>query len=204
MTTGSLPPKRSRVRSILPIGLALWLALEIWVLILVGSKVGALTVLALLIAGAVLGGTIIKRAGRNAYRNLAETLQRQQRGETPESGANGNGFLMLAGGLIMLPGFISDAVGLVLLVPPVRTFLSRAVERSIERRIQAAAPGSLGDAFNQARMRRPDGKVVPGEVIHPEPSAGGAGSGQGAGSGAEQEPRIIEGKVIRPDGDPRP
>ncbi|MFI1827646.1 FxsA family membrane protein [Streptomyces sp. NPDC020412] len=202
MTTGSLPPKRSRVRSLISIGLAVWLALEIWVLILVGAELGALAVLALLIAGAVLGGTIIKRAGRNAYRNLVETLQRQQRGEAPESGANGNGFLMLAGGLIMIPGLISDAVGLVLLVPPVRTFLSKAVERSLERRIKAAAPGTLGDAFNQARMHRPDGKVVPGEVIHPDPSARGAGPGQGAGPGAGQEPRIIEGKVIRPDGNP--
>lgn len=72
---------------------------------------------------------------------------------------------MLGGLLIMLPGLISDVLGLVLLVPPVRSVLRRSVERSLERRVRAASPGTIGDAYQQARIHRPDGKVVPGEVI---------------------------------------
>ncbi|HET6861105.1 MAG TPA: FxsA family membrane protein [Streptomyces sp.] len=176
MTTGSPPPtvpKRSRARTFVPLGIAAWLVLEIWLLTVVASAAGGFTVFLLLIAGAVLGAVVIKRAGRRAFRNLTETLQRQQSGEAPaegreERGNRGNGFLMLAGLLLMLPGLLSDVAGLVCLLPPVRSMLSRYAERSLERRMSAAGAGSLGNAFQQARIHRPDGKVVPGEVIHGE------------------------------------
>ncbi|WP_046500730.1 FxsA family membrane protein [Streptomyces odonnellii] len=179
MTTAHPPrtvPRRSRVRTLLPLGIAAWLVLEIWLLILVADVAGGLTVLLLLVGAVVLGSVVIKRAGRRAFRNLTETLQKAQKqqqehpGEPlvpePANGTTGNGFLMLGGLLIMLPGLITDVAGLLLLVPPVRTALGRYAERSLERRMATVAPpGSLGDAFQQARMRRPDGKVVQGEVI---------------------------------------
>ncbi|MEN8652748.1 FxsA family membrane protein [Streptomyces sp. 21So2-11] len=176
MTTGSPPPtvpKRSRARTFVPLGIAAWLVLEIWLLTVVASAAGGLTVFLLLVAGAVFGAVVIKRAGRRAFRNLTETLQRQQAGQTPEEakeerGSQGNGFLMLAGLLLMLPGLVSDVAGLVCLLPPVRSLLSRYAERSLERRMSAAGAGSLGSAFQQARIHRPDGKVVTGEVIHGE------------------------------------
>ncbi|MEO3975129.1 FxsA family membrane protein [Streptomyces sp. CAU 1734] len=184
MTTGAPPPtapgpRRSRARSFIPLGIVAWLVLEVWLLTLVASAAGGLTVLALLVAGAVMGGAVIKGAGRRAFRNLTETLQRQQSGAEPSvpAGSRGNGFLMLAGLLILLPGLISDAAGLLLLIPPVRTGLSRYAERSLERRMRAAGGGTLGDAFQQARIHRPDGKIVPGEVIRPDdPPAGGTGN----------------------------
>ena len=42
--------------------------------------------------------------------------------------------------------------------------VSRYAERSLERRMRAATPGGLSDAFQQARMHRPDGKVVQGVI----------------------------------------
>ncbi|MDQ0944909.1 FxsA family membrane protein [Streptomyces sp. V1I1] len=177
MTTGTPPPtapRRSHARTFVPLCVAAWLVLEIWLLTLVADVAGGLTVLALLVGGAVLGGVVIKRAGRRAFRSLTETLQQQQTGEGPAAGvgspgtgtgSKGNGFLMLGGLLLMLPGLISDVAGMVLLVPPVRSMLGRYAERSVESRMRAAAPGSLGDAFQQARIHRPDGKVVQGEVI---------------------------------------
>lgn len=153
-----------------PLGIAVWLVLEVWLLTLVAGAAGGFTVLALLVGGGILGAVVIKRAGRRAFRSLSETFQQQQTGQSPpaaaETGSTGNGFLMLGGLLLMLPGLISDVAGLLLLVPPVRATLGRYAEKSLERRMRAAAPGSLGDAFQQARMRRPDGKVVQGEVIH--------------------------------------
>ncbi|RLV65299.1 FxsA cytoplasmic membrane protein Precursor [Streptomyces sp. CBMAI 2042] len=153
--------------------LAAWLVLEIWLLTVVASAAGGLTVLLLLVAGAVLGTVVIKRAGRRAFKNLTETLQQMpgQPGatEAPQvtggQASQGNGLLMLGGLLLLIPGLISDAAGLLLLIPPVRTAISRRAERSLERRMRAASPGSLSDAFQQARMHRPDGKVVQGEVI---------------------------------------
>ncbi|MFE7775961.1 FxsA family membrane protein [Streptomyces sp. NPDC057445] len=177
MTTGATTPtarRRSPARTLLPLGVAVWLVLEIWLLTVVATAAGGLTVLALLVAGALLGGVVIKRAGRRAFRNLTETLQRQQSGVPPTAAAgerptgSGNGFLMLGGLLLMLPGLISDAAGLLLLVPPARAALGRYTEKSLERRMRQVAPGSLGDAFQQARIHRPDGKVVQGEVIREE------------------------------------
>ncbi|MEV5604173.1 FxsA family membrane protein [Streptomyces sp. NPDC052299] len=179
MTTGTPPPtarRRSRARTFIPLAVAAWAVLEIWLLILVADAAGGLTVVILLAAGIVFGAAVIKGAGRRAFRNLTETLQRMpgQPGAdgsspaAPESG-RGNGFLMLGGLLIMIPGLISDAAGLLLLIPPLRTALSRYAESSLDRRMRTAAPGGFSDAFQQARIHRPDGKVVQGEVIRDEP-----------------------------------
>ncbi|MEV8018491.1 FxsA family membrane protein [Streptomyces sp. NPDC086554] len=172
MTTGVPPtrparPRRSRVLRFLPLGIAAWLVLEIWLLTVVAGAAGGLTVFLLLVAGVVLGGVVIKRAGRRAFRELSETLQQQQSGLTPPAAerGGGNALTMLGGLLLILPGLISDALGLVLLVPPVQKTVSRFAERTIERKVREATPGGLGDAFQQARMHRPDGKVVQGEVI---------------------------------------
>ncbi|MFF7364634.1 FxsA family membrane protein [Streptomyces sp. NPDC008125] len=175
MTTGTPPPnrpRRSRVRRFLPPAIAAWLVLEIWLLILVADAAGGFTVLLLLVAGFVCGAAVVKKAGRRAFSNLTETLRQapgQPGGGTeppePQPAARGNGFLMLGGILLMIPGMLSDLAGLLLLVPPVRKALGGVTERALERRMTAAAPGGLSGAFQQARMHRPDGKVVQGEVI---------------------------------------
>ncbi|OEJ97139.1 FxsA family membrane protein [Streptomyces thermolilacinus] len=167
MTTGApLPPTRgrSRARTLVPLGLAAWLVLEIWLLTLVADATSGLVVLALLVSSGVLGAAVVKRAGRRAFTALTETLQRQQTGGAAgpaEKGSTGNGMLMLGGLLLMLPGLASDVPGLLLLVPPVRAAAARYGERALDRR--------MGTALRQARIRRPDGKVVPGEVIRDTP-----------------------------------
>ncbi|GAA3490646.1 MULTISPECIES: FxsA family membrane protein [Streptomyces] len=187
MTTGTPPPtatttprKRSRARTLVPLGIAVWLVLEIWLLTLVAGWAGGLTVLLLLVGAVVLGGAVIKRAGRRAFTNLSETIQRQQQSGGAHDPAadgqgkkgSGNGFVMLGGLLLILPGLISDVLGLLVLVPPVRRALGRYTEKSLQKRMDAVRqPGSLGDMFQQARMHRPDGKVVQGEVVRDDSPA---------------------------------
>ncbi|MBO4257681.1 FxsA family membrane protein [Streptomyces griseorubiginosus] len=179
MTTGAptptypARPRRSRLRTFLPLGVAAWLVLEIWLLTVVAGASSGFVVFLLLLAGFVLGGAVIKKAGRRAFQNLNEALQR---GGTPQRGG-GNGLLMLGGLLLMIPGLISDAVGLLLLVPPVQKALSRSAERTFDRKLREAAPGSFGDAFQQARIHRPDGKVVQGEVVRDDEPRGDAPQG---------------------------
>ncbi|KUJ69638.1 hypothetical protein ACZ90_09945 [Streptomyces albus subsp. albus] len=181
-------PRRSRTRSFLPLGLAAWLVLEIWLLILVGDAAGGFTVFLLLVAGAVLGAIVIKRAGRRAWQSLTGSLQPGAAG--PEAGraeaGGGNSLPMLGGLLLMLPGLLSDAIGLLCLFPPTRKLLHRRLERSLERRMSAAAPG-MGEAFQQARMYRPDGKVVQGEVIREREDGGPAGD---AGRPRREDPPL--------------
>ncbi|MGW1782054.1 FxsA family membrane protein [Streptomyces sp. NPDC002143] len=159
-TTSTQQPRRSRLRTFLPLGLAAWLVLEIWLLTVVAGAAGGFTVFLLLLAGFLLGAVVIKRAGRRAFKNLNEALQR---GTAPSRGG-GNGLMMLGGLLLMIPGLASDALGLLLLLPPVQ----KAIGAYAERKLRQAAPGTLGDAFQQARIHRPDAKVVPGEVIRDE------------------------------------
>ncbi|MYW64925.1 FxsA family protein [Streptomyces sp. SID8379] len=173
MTTGTPPSKpagarRSRARTFLPLAVAAWVVLEIWLSTVVANAIGGFTYFLLMVAGFVLGAVVIKAAGRRAFQNLNETLRRQQQGvveagDQPRQG--GNGLLLLAGLFLMIPGLITDAFGLLLLVPPVRTALSRYTERTLEKRMSAASPGTLGNAFQQARMHQPGGTVIQGEVI---------------------------------------
>jgi UPF0716 protein FxsA len=178
MTTGAQTPRsparppRSRLRTFLPLGVAAWLVLEIWLLVMVAGATSGFVVFLLLVAGVVLGSVVIKAAGRRAFRNLTETLNQQQSGIPPEAArpnSEGNGLMMLGGLLLILPGMISDALGLLMLLPPVQKAVSRYAQRTVERKLRDAGPGTLGDAFRQARMHRPDGKVVQGEVIRDDP-----------------------------------
>ncbi|WFB06475.1 FxsA family protein [Streptomyces sp. LX-29] len=179
--TGPTRPQRSRTRTFLPLIVAAWLVLEVWLLMLVGEAAGGLTVFLLLVAGMVLGAVVIKRAGRRAWRSLSESFQQpgaalREDGTERGSGrggaggsASGNALPMLGGLLLMLPGLLSDVAGLLCLFPPTRALLRSRVERALDRRMRAATPGGLEDVLQQARMHRPDGKVVQGEVIRDEP-----------------------------------
>ncbi|UQX00185.1 FxsA family membrane protein [Streptomyces sp. RerS4] len=189
MTTGvplsTAPRRRSPARTFVPLAVAAWLILEIWLLGQVAGLAGGVTVAALLAGGLVLGVVVIKRAGRRAFRNLTESFQRAQAqamaGETPTPQApkgSGNATTMLAGLLLIMPGLISDAVGLLLLLPPVRAYVGRRAEHALERRMAASAasaPGGFGDAYTKARIHFPDGKVVQGEVIRDDRPAGPSG-----------------------------
>ncbi|MGW0753718.1 FxsA family membrane protein [Streptomyces sp. NPDC002587] len=171
MTTGvptsTAPRRRSPARTFLPLAVAAWLILEIWLLSLVAGAAGGLAVAALLAGGMILGVVVIKRAGRRAFKNLADTFQQAQQGRQPtaQQPGRGNGLTMLAGLLLIMPGLLSDVAGLLCLLPPVRAWIGRRATRSLERKMAAAPAGTFADAFTQARIHYPDGKVVQGEVI---------------------------------------
>lgn len=163
-------PRRSSPRSFAPLAVAAWVVLEIWILIAVADAAGGWVVLLLLAAGFVLGGIVVKRAGLRAWRRLAESVQAAGGRNADPAGPRrpdrgGNALAMLGGVLIMTPGLLSDVAGLLCLFPPTAALIRRRTERSLERRMRGAAPGSLEDSLRQARIHRPDGKVVQGEVI---------------------------------------
>lgn len=160
----------------------MWAVLEIWLFVVVAEATNGLVVLLAIVAGFVLGAAAVKRAGRSAWRNLTAAVQQQQNAEpgaeapAPQPGGGRTGLHMLGGVLLIIPGFISDAVGLLLLFPPTRklagALAERAAARSLRRHPVSADPGSLGDLLQQAqqageqtRIHRPDGKVIPGEVV---------------------------------------
>ncbi|MFI0720321.1 FxsA family membrane protein [Streptomyces sp. NPDC021224] len=175
------PQRRSRARTVVPLVVAAWAVLEIWLMTVVASATSGLVVLLCVIAGFVLGAAAVKRAGRSAWRNLTAAVQVPGGGPgegapvPPPAGGGRTGLHMLGGLLLMIPGFLSDAVGLVLLFPPTRRLAGSLAERLARRSLRRhpdAGPGSIGDLFQQAqqageqaRMHRPDGKVIQGEVV---------------------------------------
>ncbi len=91
--------------------------LELYVLIAVGSVLGGFLTIMLIIASAALGSFLLKQQGLATWQRLQATLARH---ETPAFELM-EGFLILLGGALLLtPGFITDAVGLMCLLPSLR------------------------------------------------------------------------------------
>jgi UPF0716 protein FxsA len=170
MTFGSpsTGPRRSPVRILVPLAVAAWAVLEIWLLTVVAGALGGGMVLLLLLAGVAVGAAAVKRAGLRAWQSLRGSVHSRAAGSGAAgsgrgSEATGAGLEMLGGLLLIVPGIASDVVGLLCLFPPTRKLLAAVAGKVSARR--RPRPGSLGDAFQQVRIHRPDGKVVQGEVI---------------------------------------
>jgi UPF0716 protein FxsA len=100
---------------------------ELYVIIQVGEAIGIWPTLALLLADALLGSFLLKHQGRGAWLRFNEALaQRRFPGREVADGL----LIVIGGTLLLAPGFLTDIVGLLLLLPP-----TRAVARGVLRRI---------------------------------------------------------------------
>jgi UPF0716 protein FxsA len=91
--------------------------IEIAVIIQVGSWLGVLNTLALLILISVLGAWLVKRQGVGLLRRVQGELAA---GRVPATALVDGALLLVAGTMLLLPGFVTDFFGLLLLLPPVR------------------------------------------------------------------------------------
>jgi UPF0716 protein FxsA len=143
--------------------------LEIYVLVQVGQVIGAWWTILLLVVMSVLGTLLIRREGGRAWRALTEALRT---GRMPAREL-ADGALILVGGTLMLtPGFVTDAFGILLILPLTRPLARRALTGVVSRRLLASGP--LGPPGGPLRpqgpgdARRPGptgGPVVRGEVV---------------------------------------
>ena len=105
---------------------------ELYVIIQLGHAIGVLNTLGLLVLISFAGAWLMKREGLS-------TLRRAQRqvdaGVVPGRELVDGALILLAGALLLAPGFITDAVGLLLLLPPVRAVVRAGVRRRLERRV---------------------------------------------------------------------
>lgn len=105
---------------------------ELYVIIQVGSAIGALNTVGLLVLMGLAGGWLMKREGLGALRRVQSQLGQ---GRVPGTELV-DGFLILFGGALMLsPGFLTDVLGLALLVPPARSLVRRALARRFQLRV---------------------------------------------------------------------
>lgn len=105
---------------------------EIYVLLSAGSAFGVLPVVAACVGTAILGGALIRWQGLAAL-NAART--EMNAGRPPVASAIDGVMLVVAAPFLMTPGFLTDAVGFALLIPPVRRWLGQMVFTAIKRRV---------------------------------------------------------------------
>lgn len=131
---------------------------ELAALIWVGSAIGVLPTIGLLILGSLLGGALLRREGRRTL----QALRAAQRGHTSPATELADGALLGVGAfLLVVPGFVSDVLGLLLIVPPTRALLRPVVKASVGRRVQVLN----GGMWRRNRAGTVDGTVIDGEVI---------------------------------------
>ncbi|MGH3978237.1 MAG: FxsA family protein [Pseudonocardiaceae bacterium] len=130
-------------------------AVEVAVLVAVGDAIGVLPTIGLLLLASLVGAWLLRREGTRTIGAFSEAVRTRR----PPHRELVDGVLIAAGGvLIVVPGFVSDALGLLLLLPPTRALLRRRMLRSASR---ATPP------------RFTPGGVVDGEVVDP-PTGGDA------------------------------
>lgn len=105
---------------------------ELYVIVQVGQSFGLLPTLALLIAISAIGTSLIKSEGIKVYRDFVSAIRR---GEEPTEQIVHGVCLLVAGVLMLAPGFISDVVSLTLLVPPIRRLIAGLVVRRATQRV---------------------------------------------------------------------
>lgn len=111
---------------------------ELWLLNRVAASIGAGETVLLVILAAVVGLSLLRRAGVAV---LADMQRRMQAGEVPGRQLTHGAVILLAGGLLVVPGFLTDIAGLLMFLPPVRDALHRRFVGWASSRVTVIAPG---------------------------------------------------------------
>ena len=143
---------------------------EIALFVTVGGRIGLLASLAVIFGTAMLGGLVLRRGGERAAGEVRAAMAGIGK---PEIAVGDHALVMLAGVLLVLPGFLGDTLGLLLLLPPVRALIGRG------------ARGRIKTAQTFGVRPGPD-VVIDGEFIELDPaetppSGGAQGQSQGRG-----------------------
>lgn len=136
---------------------------EIWLITLLARQIGVGWTLLVLLAEGVLGGWLLKREGPKAWTALADARSNPEvLGPRLTDAA-----LVLVGGiLVMLPGFITDAFGLLFLLPPTRGIARRGVTvvfGALAKKVRATVEPTYRAPSNRPVIH--DDQIVEGEVI---------------------------------------
>src|SRR3954453_19598369 len=119
---------------------------ELYVILKVGDAIGAVPTIALLAADSVLGSLLLRAQGRSVWRRFNETMAG---GRVPHRELIDGVLVIFGGAFLITPGFLTDIVGLVLLIPPSRALVRRLVARRLARRMVGARRGrTAGEPFD--------------------------------------------------------
>jgi UPF0716 protein FxsA len=126
---------------------------ELALLIQIGELIGVWWTIALLVVDAVLGSMLARSQGRATWRRFNEALSS---GRAPAREVMDGALVLFGGALLLTPGFISDILGIVLLLPPTRALVRAVLVRRFASRMVASmgapsvSPGRTGSRPRQA------------------------------------------------------
>lgn len=106
---------------------------ELYVLVQVAQAIGVLDTIGLVVLVSIVGAWLCKREGLAILRRIRRTLDRY---ELPSRELVDGGLVLLAGVLMLTPGFVTDVLAVLLLLPPTRAVARSAVIRALQRRTQ--------------------------------------------------------------------
>ena len=177
---------------------------EVWTAIQVAHHIGWLATIAVIVVISAFGPRLVRREGTGVWRRARHRLEE---GEIPGREAIDGVLLLIAGGLLAFPGFITGVLGLLLLIPPVRrlvrvasgAWLARKVRRSgvtVRTSVNGSWPATVSRSPSDhgrvttaeshpvehprgalGRPADPEPPGSPGPPGAPGPPGGGAGAG---------------------------
>jgi UPF0716 protein FxsA len=126
---------------------------ELYVIIQVGQAIGALPTIGLLVLDSLLGSWLLRSQGRTAWSRFQLALAA---GRPPARETIDGALVILGGALMLAPGFITDALGVLLLLPSTRAIVRRGLARNLLRRLfgPLANVGRAPDAASRRRRRQ--------------------------------------------------
>ena len=132
---------------------------ELYLFLTLGEELGVKNTIAIIIITAILGAALTKSQGRRA---LQKFQQATAEGRMPAKEALEGLMILLAGAVLITPGFLTDTVGFLLLVPPVRTAVAGFLGKRLKGKIQIITPGMPPQ---DPQEERPKSKLDDGNVI---------------------------------------
>jgi len=126
---------------------------ELYVFIEVGAEIGAFSAIVLSVFTAVLGGLLVRLQGLTVLFNMQKTLAV---GEAPGLEVVEAVTLLIAGFSLLLPGFITDSLGFLLLITPLRQFFVRKLFKPM-------SPSAAKSSFHSENNDKEHPRVIEGE-----------------------------------------
>jgi UPF0716 protein FxsA len=109
---------------------------ELYVIIQVGSAIGVLPTIAILLADSIIGSILLRTQGRLAWRRFMAAVSE---GRVPTKEVLDGVLVIFGGAFLITPGFITDVFGLLFLIPPTRALARRLMLRNVAARMAASA-----------------------------------------------------------------
>jgi len=141
---------------------------ELYFIVQVGQEMGVLPTVAALLVISMVGTALVKREGIRVYRQFMESVRA---GNEPTREIVHGVCILAAGVFLLAPGFMSDGIGILLLLAPVRALFARIVMRRT-RKIASVVQATHSGRRVEYRGYMPSA----GDVIDVDPSEGGNGA----------------------------